>query len=154
MTHHRLRVRPGASEHESGVHHLATAVGVPYSRMCVCVCVCVCCALVVADLLEPDPHSKLAEPLVVRPTSEAIIWHMFGRWINSYRDLPVLMNQVRATAAAGTSFRYGGLTLACDVASGRMCCDGRCAHGRSYARASSYGRRATPHMPRTSGVPQ
>ena len=75
--------------------------------VCVCVCVCVCCALVVADLLEPDPHSKLAEPLVVRPTSEAIIWHMFGRWINSYRDLPVLMNQVRATAAAGTSFRYG-----------------------------------------------
>ncbi len=36
---------------------------------------------------------KLEEPLVVRPTSETIINHMFSKWINSYRDLPMLLNQ-------------------------------------------------------------
>lgn len=36
---------------------------------------------------------KLEEPLVVRPTSEAIIGHMYAKWIKSYRDLPVLINQ-------------------------------------------------------------
>ncbi len=36
---------------------------------------------------------KLEEPLVVRPTSETIIGHMYAKWINSYRDLPVLINQ-------------------------------------------------------------
>jgi prolyl-tRNA synthetase len=36
---------------------------------------------------------KLAEPLIVRPTSETIIGHMWSKWIQSYRDLPVLMNQ-------------------------------------------------------------
>lgn len=44
-------------------------------------------------LLEPDPDACLEEPLVIRPTSETIIWYMFGRWIQSYRDLPLLMNQ-------------------------------------------------------------
>ncbi len=43
--------------------------------------------------VEPDPAAKLEEPLVVRPTSETIIWHMYGKWINSYRDLPLLINQ-------------------------------------------------------------
>lgn len=43
--------------------------------------------------VEPDPASKLEEPLVVRPTSETMIWHMYGRWISSYRDLPILINQ-------------------------------------------------------------
>lgn len=43
--------------------------------------------------VEPDPASKLEEPLVVRPTSETIIWHMYGRWIDSWRDLPLLINQ-------------------------------------------------------------
>lgn len=43
--------------------------------------------------LEPDPDAKLEEPLVVRPTSETIIWHMFGRWVQSYRDLPLMLNQ-------------------------------------------------------------
>jgi prolyl-tRNA synthetase len=43
--------------------------------------------------LEPDPAAKLEEPLIVRPTSETIIWHMYGKWINSYRDLPLLINQ-------------------------------------------------------------
>lgn len=36
---------------------------------------------------------KLEEPLVIRPTSETIINHMFSKWINSYRDLPMLLNQ-------------------------------------------------------------
>ena len=43
--------------------------------------------------VEPDPAAKLEEPLIVRPTSETIIWHMYGRWIKSYRDLPLLINQ-------------------------------------------------------------
>lgn len=43
--------------------------------------------------LEPDPEAELEEKLVVRPTSETIIWHMFSRWIQSYRDLPLQLNQ-------------------------------------------------------------
>jgi prolyl-tRNA synthetase len=43
--------------------------------------------------LVPDPASKLEEELIVRPTSETIIYSMFAKWIKSYRDLPVLMNQ-------------------------------------------------------------
>ena len=37
--------------------------------------------------------TKLEEPLVIRPTSETIIWHSFRNWIQSYRDLPLLINQ-------------------------------------------------------------
>jgi prolyl-tRNA synthetase len=36
---------------------------------------------------------KLDEPLIVRPTSETIIYHMFAKWVHSYRDLPLLINQ-------------------------------------------------------------
>src|ERR1041384_5164255 len=36
---------------------------------------------------------KLDEPLIIRPTSETIIYHMFAKWVQSYRDLPILMNQ-------------------------------------------------------------
>jgi prolyl-tRNA synthetase len=43
--------------------------------------------------LQPDPEAKLEEPLVVRPTSETIIGDAFSRWIKSYRDLPLLLNQ-------------------------------------------------------------
>jgi len=43
--------------------------------------------------LMPDPTAKLEEPLVVRPTSETIIGAAFSRWIQSWRDLPVLVNQ-------------------------------------------------------------
>nr|WP_321227492.1 proline--tRNA ligase [uncultured Psychroserpens sp.] len=43
--------------------------------------------------LRVDPEAKLEEELVVRPTSEAIIWHTFKGWIQSYRDLPILINQ-------------------------------------------------------------
>jgi prolyl-tRNA synthetase len=43
--------------------------------------------------LMVDPDSKLEEELIVRPTSEAIIWNAYRDWINSYRDLPLLINQ-------------------------------------------------------------
>lgn len=57
------------------------------------------CAVVTHHRLELDeenklvPGGKLEEPLVIRPTSEAIIGEAFARWINSYRDLPLLGNQ-------------------------------------------------------------
>ncbi len=43
--------------------------------------------------LEPDPDAKLEEELIVRPTSETIIWDTYKGWIKSYRDLPILCNQ-------------------------------------------------------------
>lgn len=43
--------------------------------------------------LRVDPDAKLEEELVVRPTSEAIIWSTYKGWIQSYRDLPLLINQ-------------------------------------------------------------
>jgi prolyl-tRNA synthetase len=43
--------------------------------------------------LVVDPESKLAEEIIVRPTSETVIWSMYKKWIQSYRDLPILINQ-------------------------------------------------------------
>ena len=43
--------------------------------------------------VEVDPAAKLEEELIVRPTSETIIWHTYRNWIQSYRDLPILCNQ-------------------------------------------------------------
>ena len=40
-----------------------------------------------------DPESQLEEEIIVRPTSETVIWSMYKKWINSYRDLPILINQ-------------------------------------------------------------
>jgi len=57
------------------------------------------CAVVTHHRLEADkkevlkPAGKLEEPLVIRPTSETIIGEMFSKWIQSYRDLPLLINQ-------------------------------------------------------------
>ncbi len=57
------------------------------------------CAVVTHSKLEkgPDgslrPASPLEEPLIVRPTSETIIGHMYAQWVQSYRDLPLLINQ-------------------------------------------------------------
>lgn len=57
------------------------------------------CAVVTHSRLEDDGHGglkaagELAEPLIVRPTSETIIGSSFARWVNSYRDLPLLINQ-------------------------------------------------------------
>jgi prolyl-tRNA synthetase len=46
-----------------------------------------------AGKLMVDPEAKLEEELIVRPTSEAIIWNTYRDWIQSYRDLPILINQ-------------------------------------------------------------
>jgi prolyl-tRNA synthetase len=43
--------------------------------------------------LMPDPAAKLEEPLIVRPTSETVIGAAFSRWVQSWRDLPILINQ-------------------------------------------------------------
>ena len=43
--------------------------------------------------LVPDPASALEEPHIIRPTSETIIGHMYAKWVQSYRDLPILLNQ-------------------------------------------------------------
>ena len=57
------------------------------------------CAVVTHHRLEPDPEGglmpagPLEEPLVVRPTSETIIYSMYAKWVQSYRDLPLLLNQ-------------------------------------------------------------
>ena len=57
------------------------------------------CAVVTHHRLEPGsdgglvPAGKLEEPLIVRPTSETIIGAMFAKWTQSYRDLPILINQ-------------------------------------------------------------
>lgn len=57
------------------------------------------CAVVTHSRLKANeegrlvPHSPLEEPLIVRPTSETIIGEAFSRWIQSYRDLPLLINQ-------------------------------------------------------------
>jgi Prolyl-tRNA synthetase len=40
-----------------------------------------------------DPESRLDEEVIVRPTSETVIWSMYKKWIQSYRDLPLLINQ-------------------------------------------------------------
>ena len=57
------------------------------------------CAVVTHSRLEPDADGKLRpagpldEPLIVRPTSETIIGELFSKWVQSYRDLPLLINQ-------------------------------------------------------------
>src|SRR5215213_3241221 len=59
------------------------------------------CAIVTHTRLERDaqnpgrlkPASPLEEPLIIRPTSETVIGHMYAQWVQSYRDLPLLINQ-------------------------------------------------------------
>ncbi|MBC7784346.1 MAG: proline--tRNA ligase [Burkholderiales bacterium] len=59
------------------------------------------CAVVTHSKLEKDPNnpavlrpaSPLEEPLIIRPTSETMIGHMYAQWVQSYRDLPILINQ-------------------------------------------------------------
>ena len=43
--------------------------------------------------LHVDPTAELEEPLIIRPTSETIIWNTYKKWVQSYRDLPLLINQ-------------------------------------------------------------
>ncbi len=57
------------------------------------------CAIVTHSRLEQSPEgglkpaSPLEEPLIIRPTSETVIGHMYSQWVQSYRDLPLLINQ-------------------------------------------------------------
>ena len=56
------------------------------------------CAVVTHSKLEKSegglrPGGKLEEPLIIRPTSETMIGHMYAQWVQSYRDLPLLINQ-------------------------------------------------------------
>src|SRR5215469_15136373 len=58
------------------------------------------CAVVTNSRLQKNPNgpglvpaSPLEEPLIIRPTSETVIGHMYAQWIQSYRDLPLLINQ-------------------------------------------------------------
>ncbi len=44
-------------------------------------------------VLQPDPEAKLTEPYIIRPTSETIIGEAMSRWVQSYRDLPLKLNQ-------------------------------------------------------------
>ncbi len=71
----------------------------------------------------PDPDSKLEEELIIRPTSETVIWDTYRKWIQSYRDLPLLINQWPTS------------------------CAGRCARACSCAPPNSCGRKGTPPTP-------
>jgi prolyl-tRNA synthetase len=57
------------------------------------------CAVVTHSKLEKGkdgnlvPGGELEEPLIIRPTSETVIGHMYAQWVQSYRDLPILINQ-------------------------------------------------------------
>src|SRR5690606_27373629 len=57
------------------------------------------CAVVTHSSLEKTPEGtlrakgELPEPLIIRPTSETLFGHMYAQWIQSYRDLPMLINQ-------------------------------------------------------------
>ena len=70
---------------------------------------------------EPDPASVLREPLVVRPTSETVIWDAFSRWISSHRDLPVLINQASLNRKCSEGTRH----RTAPFRSGRTSYDGR-----------------------------
>ena len=67
------------------------------------------CAVVTHHRLEPGPDGglvpagELEEPLIVRPTSETIIGSMFAKWIQSYRDLPLKINQWCKCCAVGNA---------------------------------------------------
>ena len=67
-----------------------------------------------------DPSAKLEEELIIRPTSETIIWNTYKGWIKSWRDLPIMCNQW---------------------------CAGKCVHAHSFAHQNFFGKKATRHTP-------
>ena len=75
------------------------------------------------DGVVVDPAAKLEEELIIRPTSETIIWNTYKNWIHSYRDLP------------------------CSSTNGVMLCVGRCARVCSCVQVSSCGRKAIRPTP-------
>ncbi|WP_185862800.1 proline--tRNA ligase [Blattabacterium cuenoti] len=64
-----------------------------FSKGCAIVTHCKLKKNIDQEELTVDPQSKLQEELVIRPTSESIIWKTYRQWIHSYRDLPILLNQ-------------------------------------------------------------
>ena len=80
------------------------------------------CAVVTHSRLKTDenglltPTGALEEPLVIRPTSEAIIGEMFAKWIQSYRDLPLKLNQLGQYCSLGNAytliFTHHGISMA------------------------------------------
>ena len=52
--------------------------------------------------VEVDPAAKLEEELIIRPTSETIIWNTYKNWIHSWRDLPPILTHIRIPLARGT----------------------------------------------------
>ena len=52
-----------------------------------------------------DPDAKLEEELVVRPTSETIIWNTYKKWIQSYRDLPIAHKSMGQCSALGNAYK-------------------------------------------------
>ena len=72
--------------------------------------------------LMVDPNAKLEEELIVRPTSEAIIWSTYKNWVQSYRDLPFLL------------------------INGQMLFVGKCGQDYFCERLNFYGRKDIPHM--------
>ncbi len=51
-----------------------------------------------------DPAAKLEEELIIRPTSETIIWNTYKNWINSYRDLPIFVQPVGKRVPLGNAY--------------------------------------------------
>ena len=88
-------------------------------------------------------ESDLAEPIAIRPTSETVMYPAYAKWIQSYRDLPIKLNQWNNVVVSFTGVNW--LDLYNNV---RVCSDGSSStRSRSCARESSCGRRATPPSP-------
>ena len=101
--------------------------------------------------LIPDPEAKLEEPLIVRPTSETIIGDAMSRWIQSWRDLPLLLNQWANVV------RWEMRTRMFLRTSEFLWQEGHTAHatprGRARARRCARSRCTAPSPRRTSALP-
>ena len=88
----------------------------------------------------------LEEPLVVRPTSETIVNHMFTQWIQSYRDLPLLINQWANVHRWEVRVSFYSRVLAVRL-TGKCFVYYRCERGRLFERSSFSGKKGTPRTP-------
>jgi prolyl-tRNA synthetase len=100
--------------------------------------------------VEPDPEAELEEPLIVRPTSETVIWHMFQKWVMSYVEIAVDIESRRGALMTAGTLRAGTATCRSRSTSGPTWFDGSCAPAPSCARRSSCGRRGTRRTPRAT----
>jgi prolyl-tRNA synthetase len=76
-----------------------------------------------------DPQAKLEEELIVRPTSETVIWNTYKNWIQSYRDLPILVNQWAKCGKVGNAHKVVSKNSGVSLAGGSH---GPCEQGRGY----------------------